>query len=222
MTFKEMQGLAATRLGTPDPPWERVLDIRQLLNREYDQLVGEHRLSTSTASLTHTSGSASVTLPAGVNMVLGIETPGGPLTAIEPSRFASYVTRYTGSNAPAAPRNYIFLTPTSIKVWPTPASSASDWTLYYVPVTTDMSSDSDTPSLIPTAWHTLIVERTVYWMALADENLPLADRSLQKVQAQTQALEAWVQARQGGRPRSVRTNVDTTLPTPQQVSGVGL
>ena len=216
-----MQSLVATRLGVADPPWERVLDIRQVLNREYDQVVAEQRLSTSTASLTHTSGSASVTLPAGVNMVLGIETPGGPLKVIEPAKFAGYVTRYTGANAPAAPMYYVFLTPTSIKVWPTPASTASDWTLYYVPVTTDMSADSDTPSLVPTAFHTLLVERAVQWMAMADGDMATADRSGQRVKEQTAELAAWVMARQGGRPRAVRTNVETTLPVAVPTAGLG-
>ena len=226
MTRAELRTYVQDRLGLSTGDTAKNTQIQGLLNREYDRLVALNRLSLTSASLTYSSGNAVVSLPAGLRSVEGIYTPGGNLRPVSAAKLSDYEAAYSGSLAPSSPTFYALLTaPTtgagSIRVWPAPTSSASDWRILYQANTTDMASDSDVPTLLPEPWHPLLAEMVAYRMAVSEESGEVAQMTERLVTAGMAELAAYARERVGWRPQRVRTQDMTAVSDPALQTAVG-
>lgn len=169
------------RLGIDSSDSSRITHIDAVINSEYNLacIATESTLSINTVTLTNADATIA-DLPTAAEKIKAIVSPTtGPLEPVSPAQWAFYVGHYTATaDKPSGPKYYIVThngTRLEAEVWPTPTATDAAVTAITVDNPTALSADGDVPSEIPAAYHlTLIGERAVARVALADQEIALA------------------------------------------------
>jgi hypothetical protein len=168
MTFAELQTYVRDRLSIATSDTAKTTQIKAALNRARDRLVADERLSISTANLTFTADTETVTLPSGVMEILSVATDSYVLAPLTRQELANY---RLGDATHIGPLGYVVDgSGTTMRIWPAPTETdVVTASLVYVPEPTELSADADTPSELPRAYHDLIAELAIIRLAESEE-----------------------------------------------------
>lgn len=178
MTYKELQRSVFDRLGLAEPPWPVALQVRRLLNTEYQRLVAEEDLSATKADLALVAADPLVTLPSDFLKILALRRGTGRMFLITADEFAQREGTNTASGLTTStdgPWYYMFEAPLRIRVQPTPTTSdAAGIVAWYVNRPVPMSLDTDVPAALYGEWQDILIERVVLRQATSMGKTDLA------------------------------------------------
>lgn len=110
------------------------------------------------------------------------------------------------TNPIGATRQYAFLGLDTIRLWPTPQTTGDTLKVYYAQTPTALSSDSSTPTDIPSQWHWLIAIGAAARLADAvGEDQNLSNALDVKFQAGMDRFQKWLGRRQGRTAKRIQT-----------------
>jgi hypothetical protein len=199
MTFSDLQSYVLDRLSITSADTNRVTQVKNILNQVYLQLCAEENLNTAFATLTVTAGGSSVALPAGTTGILSLRNGIDIMEPITLEQMASYVASTSAGTSPltiVSPLYYSLTSPLVLQVWPSPSvDTALSALLNFAPAT--MSANSDTPSLIASAWHDMLAELTIQRIAISEEELWPQQLGVNVAEDLLQRFRAWNMMQEG-------------------------
>lgn len=172
-TRDELTTYVLERLGVGSSRAPFVSIVEGTLEREYHRVVRRFRLSHDEADLALTADDHYVELPDDFMAVRTLRIGTRTLREVsmdDLSRAAGVRELSDAGSEVSGPRNFVFMGDDRIYVDPAPAEDDDTGAkLFYVPRPPAWTTGSDTPSLLPSEYHDLIAERTIWRMALNQE-----------------------------------------------------
>ncbi len=222
MTYQELQEYVRERLGIDSGDTSRSTLIQRVLNSEYTQACLKSEATLATTAVSFTSGTATVSLGASVEKVKAIFTATGRLIPVSASRFAFLAGTYlSAADRPSAPAYYIVTLSGAvlqIRMWPTPTVTDATPLAFTVSKPTALSANGDIPSAIPDAWHhSVIGERTVMNLALADGEVALAEEARALADQGLGELVQHIRDRHGELEAMIYADADVGVPLPARL-----
>ena len=199
MQFSDLQSYVLDRLEISAADTNRVTQIKSVLNQTYLQLAAEEELQVGFSSISISANATNANLPAGVTGIRTLRNGGYPMLPISEMQMTQYVAATTlgaGPTSPAAPFYYTLTAPLVIAIWPSPSVSTT-LTGLFVQVPTTMSANTDTPSVMPAAFHDLLAELTVQRIAISEESLWPQNLGSEIAQDLLNRFRAWNRDQQG-------------------------
>jgi len=207
-----MQTMVLDRLSLSSAESAKVTQVTTLLNLQYQDLCLRLGLNKAFDTLDVTADTATVTLPADCTKILSLRYGS---RNIDPVSWQEYANLYAADQSDSLSEEgtfyYFMQSHTTIRILPIPSATAADAiSCWYLARPTAFSSGSSTPSAIPSEFHDILVEYTIYKLALAEEELGLANSALQEALRREGALRTWLGAFEGsddnrlGRPAVFR------------------
>lgn len=194
-----MQSYVLDRLNISAGETGRLTQIKSVLNQTYLQLCAEEQMNTSFQTLAVSANATSLTLPAGTTGIISLQNGVQAMAPITLQEMVAYVAATSAGTAPVtlvAPLLYSYTSPLSIQVWPSPSASVNLTGLLASDPAT-MVASTDTPTVIPAAWHDLLAEMTIQRIAVSEEDLwpqQLGQEVMNQLRA---AFTAYLKQREG-------------------------
>lgn len=178
------------------------------INRVYKRVALMERLSISRGSVSLTADDPVGTLPSDCGELIRLRKGNQTLNPITWQEFTETEAQIVDLETTLTPYAYVVLSDTQIRVLPTP-DEAMTLTVDYAVRPSDLSSSTDTPSLIPEEYHDLIAEYALEKMALREEEPGLAATAKANGDLALGALRAHIIRRRGDRTlkRTIRGQV---------------
>lgn len=200
------------RLSISSADTAKVTQVTTLLNLQYQDLCLRLGLNKAYDTLDVTASTATVTLPADCVKILALRYGNRSIDPVSWKEYADLYAADQDSGLSEYGTFYYFMqSHTTIRILPVPAATAADAIdCWYLARPTSFSSGSSTPSVIPSEFHDILVEYTIYKLALAEEELGLANSALQEALRREGSLRTWLGAFEGsddnrlGRPTVFR------------------
>lgn len=193
-----MQTMVLDRLSISTAETAKVTQVTTLLNLQYQDLCLRLGLNKAYDTLDVTADTATVTLPTDCVKILALRY--GSLR-IDPVSWQEYADLFAADADESINTNnlyYFMQSHTTIRILPIPSATVADAIdCWYLARPTSFSSGSSTPSAIPSEFHDILVEYTIYKLALSEEEIGLANSALQEALRREGSLRTWLGAFEG-------------------------
>ena len=167
MTLAQARAYVLFRLGVTSAETLLVAQVNAQLDEEYQTLVADYRLVTTSTTLTVSFGDPLVDLPDDLLEILKINRG---LYTLEPIEWTQFANHSAGADPASGPSEYVLDGTGRIRVWPTPsADDEGVWTCWYAGSAPAWDGESEEPTALPSFIHRLIPERVLEHIALGDE-----------------------------------------------------
>lgn len=187
------------RLSLSSAESAKVTQVTTLLNLQYQDLCLRLGLNKAFDTLDVTADTATVTLPADCTKILSLRYGS---RNIDPVSWQEYANLYAADQSDSLSEEgtfyYFMQSHTTIRILPIPSATVADAIdCWYLARPTSFSSGSSTPSAIPSEFHDILVEYTIYKLALSEEEIGLANSALQEALRREGSLRTWLGAFDG-------------------------
>ena len=193
-----MQTMVLDRLSISTAETAKVTQVTTLLNLHYQDLCLRLGLNKGYDTLDVTAGTATVTLPSDCVKILSLRYGS---RVIEPVSWQEYANLFAADDDESISANHLYYfmqSHTTIRILPIPDATVADAIdCWYLARPTAFASGSSTPSAIPSEFHDILVEYTIYKLALAEEEIGLANSALQEALRREGSLRTWLGAFEG-------------------------
>lgn len=188
-----MQTMVLDRLSISSAETAKVTQVTTLLNLQYQDLCLRLGLNKAFDTLDVTAGTATVTLPADCVKILALQYGTRAIDPVTWQEYANLFSAYESDVASDSALSYFMQSHTTIRILPIPDETVADAIdCWYLARPTAFSSGSSTPSAIPSEFHDILVEYTIYKLALAEEEIGLAQSALQEAIRREGHLRTWM------------------------------
>jgi hypothetical protein len=203
VTFEEAVVYVRSRLPISTAETDVVDQIERQLDQEYQRLVSRYRLLVTTATLVVTIGDPIVDLPDDLVEILKINRDA---RTIKPVTWTQYAELQ--SEPDSASEQYVYIRDGIGRIRVSPLPSVNEegvWTLWYAQAAPawDGTPANELPAALPAAYHDLIPERVVEWIALLEEEQQLASVARANADALEADLRKHLSERTGEGPRAI-------------------
>lgn len=194
-----MQTMVLDRLSISTAETAKVTQVTTLLNLQYQDLCLRLGLNKGYDTLDVTADTATVTLPTDCVKILALRYGSRPIDPVSWQQYADlYAADQTDSLSEEGRFYYFMQSHTTIRILPIPSATVADAIdCWYLARPTSFSSGSSTPSAIPSEFHDILVEYTIYKLALSEEEIGLANSALQEALRREGSLRTWLGAFEG-------------------------
>lgn len=186
------------RLSLSSAETAKVTQVTTLLNLQYQDLCLRLGLNKAYDTLDVTADTATVTLPSDCVRILALQYGTRNIEPVSWQEYANLFSAYEDDAAADSTLYYFMQSHTTIRILPIPEATVADAIkCWYLARPTAFASGSSTPSAIPSEFHDILVEYTIYKLALAEEEIGLAQSALQEAIRRESALKTWMASFEG-------------------------